>query len=879
MAALRALRARPALLSLAVVGLAGAVGTSVWQRGDGEPRYTCDGQMMTVGEIAGKRSITIEDVENLAKQRSLTPDQVCTIPQKRLERAIWRLANPKPSNPSEALRWRQLAEQDETGTIAPNGRIDAAMQLASMIERQSQRGVAPATAGLERANWRWLGPGNIGGRTRSILIHPTDPNKMWLGSVAGGIWRTTNGGTSWAPVNNFLSNMAVSTMAMHPTNPSIMYAGTGEGFYNGDGIRGAGILKSTNGGTVWTQLASTNSSFFHYVNRLAISPDGNTILAATRAGLFRSTDAGATFNLQLSLDALDVKFHPTDSTKAVASGYSSTSVYYSTNGGVTWTGATGIPVASFPRIELAFAPSDGTIVYASVDTGGGKVYKSTNSGQTYTLQTSGSPSYLGSQGWYDNVIWVSPTDPNLVVVGGIDLWRSTNGGVNLTKISQWFSAPLSAHADHHVIVHHPGYNGTTNKTVFFGNDGGIYRANDVTTVSLTSGWQHLLNNLGITQFYGAAGNPRTGEVIGGTQDNGTLHYSRAKGPQGWTAPFGGDGGWSAADPTNANYFYGEYVYLTIHRSSNRGVSSSFIYSGISDANACANFIAPFILDPNNADRMLAGGCSLWRSNNVKAPTPTWASIKPTIGSEISAIVVAPGNSDVVYVGHNNGNIYKTTNGTASPPTWTQIDGTLPNRYVTRLTVDWTDPNIVYATFGGYTTPNVYKSVNGGTSWTAIGGSGANVLPSAPVRSLLVSQYNANWLYVGTEVGIFTSEDGGLNWHVPHDGPTNTSVDELQWMNSALLAATHGRGIWKGETQPCMTLTININPAANGTVLANPRPNCVTDATKYSRGTKVTLYATPAAGKSFVSWTGAVGTTSIGRVNMLGNRTVTANFSP
>ena len=312
------------------------------------------------------------------------------------------------------------------------------------------------------------------------------------------------------------------------------------------------------------------------------------------------------------------------------------------------------------------------------------------------------------------------------------------------------------------------------------------------------------------------------------------------------------------------------------------MSSQYIYSGITDAGSCANFIAPFILDPNNADRMLAGGCSLWRSNNVKAPTPTWASIKaPTSPvSEISAIVVAPGNSDVIYVGHNNGDIYKTTNGTASPPTWTKIDGTLPNRYVTRLTVDWTDPNIVYATFGGYTTPNVYKSVNGGTSWTAIGGSGANVLPAAPVRTLLVSKYNANWLYVGTEVGIFTSEDGGLNWHVPHDGPTNTSVDELQWMNAALLAATHGRGIWKAETQPCTTLTINIAPVGNGTVTTSPRPNCVTDPTKFSRGTRVVVVASPASGKTFVNWTGDLtGTQAAKALIMSSDRNVTANFSP
>jgi hypothetical protein len=517
------LRGSPA--ALAALSTVAALGVSFSAlQVDREARYACDGRQMTVGEIAGKRNLTIEDVENLGRQRSLSPDEICVMPQKRLERAVYRLANPKPSSPKEALRWRQLSEKDENGFIAPNGKIEASQQLASMIEAQSRSEFGSDAAGITRSSWRWLGPGNIGGRTRSILIHPTQPDRMWLGSVAGGVWKTTDGGANWAPVSNFLSNMAVSSMAMSPTNPAIMYAGTGEGFYNGDGIRGAGILKSTNTGGTWTQLASTANSNFEYVNRLAISADGNVLLAATRAGIFRSTDGGVSFTAVRSLDALDVKFHPTDSTRAVASGYSqngatwyNTEIWYTTNAGATWTLASGYPSAQFSRAEVAYAPSDGSIVYASVDTGGGKVYKSINGGQTFALATSGSPAYLGSQGWYDNIIWVSPTDPNLLVVGGIDLWRSTNGGVNLTKISQWFSAPLSAHADHHAIVAHPGYNGTSNKTVFFGNDGGIYKAADVSTVSLTTGWQHLLNNLGITQFYGAAGNPRTGEVIGGTR--------------------------------------------------------------------------------------------------------------------------------------------------------------------------------------------------------------------------------------------------------------------------------------------------------------------------------------------------------------------------
>jgi photosystem II stability/assembly factor-like uncharacterized protein len=274
--------------------------------------------------------------------------------------------------------------------------------------------------------------------------------------------------------------------------------------------------------------------------------------------------------------------------------------------------------------------------------------------------------------------------------------------------------------------------------------------------------------------------------------------------------------------------------------------------------------------------MLAGGCSLWRSNNVKATTPSWASIKGSPGSEVSAIAVAPGNSDIIWVGHNNGNIYRTSNGTAATPTWTQVDGTLPNRYITRLTVDWTDHNKVYVTMGGYSTPNVYKTVDNGASWSSIGAG----LPAVPVRSLLVHKYRPDWLYIGTEVGIFASMDGGATWKVPHDGPTNTSVDELQWMNSAILAATHGRGVCKAEADTCRTLNITVTPSSSGTVKASPAPNCVTDPTKYSRGTRVVLRATPAPGKSFLGWSGSVtGTPASRAVMMHVDRSVTGTFSP
>jgi photosystem II stability/assembly factor-like uncharacterized protein len=567
------------------------------------------------------------------------------------------------------------------------------------------------------------------------------------------------------------------------------------------------------------------------VNRLAISPSNNqTLLAATRSGIWRSTDSGSTWSQKLAktdnVGLLQVAFDPSDGNKAVASGNYG-QAYYSTDGGSTWTAASKPWGTSSwdTRVELAYAPSSPSTVYASVNQGGGQIYKSTDGGHTYSLATTSSYNYLGSQGWYDNVIWVDPTNANTLVVGGIDLWRSTDGGATLTKISQWFSAPNSAHADQHAIVAQPGYNGTTNKTVLFGNDGGIYKAQDISTVSLTSGWQELNNQLGVTQFYGGAGNTTSGVVVGGAQDNGSL--TNTGNTEGWGTMFGGDGGFSAADPNNQNYFYGEYVYANVHRSSNGGTSSDYIsgqyWNGVQwtwksapyvipDArDSKALFIAPFVLDPNNSNTMLVGGQSLWRTNDVKTSNtnssgPSWASIKGSVGTaysdNISAIAVAPGNSDVIWVGYANGNVYKTTNGTSTSPTWTRMDlGTpnLPDRYVGRLTIDPTDSNKVYATFGRYSSNNVYKTTDGGSTWSDITGSGTTGLPDAPVRSLAVHPDNSNWLYVGTEVGVFASEDGGSTWSLPTDGPANVSVDELFWMGKKLVAVTHGRGMFEADT--------------------------------------------------------------------------------
>ena len=776
------------------------------------PAYGADDSGLAAAQVAERLGISLGQVTRLNKERGLSNDALLQLPPEKLSRAVWRLENPKPDHPGEYASFRALQDQDDEGNIPENALSTAIEQLQAIREGQPESARAaglpigrqvqgPAsgpqaeTAGLESSTWQWLGPGNIGGRTRSIVIHPTSPNIMWAGSVGGGVWKTTNAGARWFPLADFMGNLAVSTLALDPTNPNVIYAGTGEGFFNADAIRGAGIFKSMNGGTTWSQLSSTNNANFHYVNRLSISKNGNVMLAATNRGVFRSTNNGSTWSAvpaPANVRMLDLDFHPSNSNLCVA-GDGGGKAYYSTNAGSTWTVASGISNAA--RIEVTYAVANPNIVFASVNKNSGEVYRSTDGGKTYQLRNTGT-NYLGGQGWYDNVIWAGASnDANLVIVGGVDLYRSTDGGTSFSRISNWWQAPSSAHADHHCITTHPLYNGTTNRTVIFGNDGGVYRARNVTTVTGTNGWQELNNNFGVTQFYGAAGHVGTGRIVGGTQDNGTLVFNPSAGPENWTTMFGGDGGWCAADPTDASFLYGEYVRLRIHRSTNGGTSSSYIYDTIADAvSGNANFIAPFILDPNNPNRLLGGGASLWRSNNVKAATPTFSAIKSASGARISAVAVHKGNSNLVWVGHNNGDVYKSVNGTAASPTWTKMDDnatTLPTRYCTRIATDPKNSNIVYVTFGGYTSGNIWKSTNGGNSWKDI----SSGLPQAPIRSVVVSPTNSSFVYLGTEVGVFASENGGTTWSPTNEGPANCSVDELFFMNTKLVAVTHGRGLF------------------------------------------------------------------------------------
>jgi photosystem II stability/assembly factor-like uncharacterized protein len=795
----------------------------------------------TADKVAEKLRISLVEVEALVRSRAMRVAEIAELPEPVLRRALRRIRYPDLAVAREKFRLLHL--RSASGPSVFSRRMRAVQHQDSLRVRPSADRIAgvpvgtiptPATlaqptAGVQAGNWTALGPGNIGGRTRAILLDPGNPNTMWAGSVGGGIWRTDNAGTNWLPADDLMANLAVCCLAMDPTNPKVIYAGTGEGFSNLDAIRGAGVFRTTDG-VHWSQVTATAA--FSDVNRLAVSADGKTVLAATSNGLLRSADAThATWQPVLKSPIADVRFHPTDPKQAIAGGLSDGQSYYSADGGQSWKPATHAQNWG-GRVELTYALKNPAVVYASVNMNSGSIWRSQDGGKSYkamkTRQAGNQPvNYLGDQGWYANTIWAAdPTDENALLVGGLDLWRSSDGGDTLSQISLWY-ATGSAHADQHTIVAHPRLGKAGNKTVFFGNDGGIYRADNYTTVgnnsSHSSGWAALDNMYGVTQFYGGAGNTKGGVIVGGAQDNGTLQCTPAGG-QRWASMFGGDGGWCAADANDSNYFYGEYVFLNICRSTDGGKTADYISGQVWNGHAWTwrpapylipdattqkpLFIAPFVLDPNNSNRMLAGGASLWRTDDCKTPNddhaltgPKWASIKDPIGEPISALAIAPGDSDTVWVAYTNGAVFMTQNGTKPLPVWRQVGGPGAHplsvaRYCSSILIDAHDKRTVFVTFAAYrdtsSASDVWRTTDNGQTWTDIG----HGLPDAPVHKLARHPNHPNYLYLGTEVGFFASDDEGTTWSPTNEGPTNCPVYDIFWMGSVLVCTTHGRGMFK-----------------------------------------------------------------------------------
>jgi hypothetical protein len=711
----------------------------------------------------------------------------------------------KEYDPSDLLKAK---EQKKTMKVSP---------MAWPSSQQAPNGsvITPLAAGIQPSNWTPIGPRNIGGRTRSLLPHPTDPNIVYAGAVSGGIWKSVNGGANWTPLNDFLPSLIVSCMVMDPKNPNILYAGTGEYF------RGAGVFKTTDGGTTWNRLASTNNASWNLVRRIAISPaNSQIVLAATDGGVFRSTDGGATFGMAVPNGAYDVDFHPTDGNKAFAT-TNARSVFYTLDGGLNWTPSAGVPEFT-GRTELAVSKSNPNIVYAAVDINSGELFRSSDGGRTFVSRYQGG-GFLYNQGWWDNVIWVDPTNSERIMWGGVWMWRSLDGGFTWEQL--WNG---EFHADQHHIVEATGYS-ATNRTVWVTNDGGIYKTSDFLNVNTTAPFIGRNMDYSVSQFYSGTGHPTTGMIMGGTQDNGTPRYNGTAND--WLAVGCCDGTFIAADPVidpdGSSYFYGGSQLGESWRAKMRPDGTAEEIYGLWGANNDSYiFIHPQVLDQNSPQRLYKGGFNLWRLDNPRTADPgtLWTQVSFSGGSQISAIAVAPANSSIIWIGRTDGTVQMTVNGLVASPTWTQRGaGVLPFSWVTDITVDPANTNRVYATFSGFSPNNVWKTEDAGVTWTDI----TSNLPDVPVRSLTVNRFNTNHIYIGTEIGIFASENRGGAWSPSNEGPANVPTDELFWMGNRLVAATHGRGMFR--------ITVNTPP---NTALTAPANNAT-----FAAGSNITLTAT------------------------------------
>ncbi|HET9485731.1 MAG TPA: hypothetical protein VFO79_17340 [Xanthomonadales bacterium] len=418
-----------------------------------------------------------------------------------------------------------------------------------------------------------------------------------------------------------------------------------------------------------------------------------------------------------------------------------------------------------------------------------------------------------SAGWYNMALAVDPRNAEVVWTGGMELYRSDDGGRSFGKASYWTANPnggVGVHADMHLLRFDPRYDGSANQRLYVANDGGLaatLNANApthrgaLTACAPTSGgitWNSLVSGLGTTQFYTGAVTPNGTLYMGGTQDNGTLRNSTNGGSRVFAHIFGGDGATVAIDPRNPNTQYVSYQNVNIHRSINGG---PFIRatSGIADSSI---FIMPYLIDPTAPDRLYAGGSRLWRTNNQgTAWSAASASFGPEFLDKVSALAVAPSNGNRMLVG-NQRRIFWNHNATASGGGTPWQSSSPRTGWVSSLNFDPVDANVAYATYSSFGGAHVWRSGDGGQSWSAIDGSGAARLPDIPVHTLAIDPTNRARLFVGTDLGVFVTTDGGASWAVENTGFANTIVESLRVApgdasNPArLYAFTYGRGVWR-----------------------------------------------------------------------------------
>lgn len=668
-------------------------------------------------------------------------------------------------------------------------------KTAQQVSNEYYKTHAHQRSGLT-ANWSSLGPdysysGYSGiGRLNCVAFHPTDLSTYWVGAASGGLWVTHDNGGSWTCMTDQNGVLAVSDIIVPEDFDSThtIYIATGdrELWVN----RSIGVLKSTDGGNTWD---TTGLQFTIYdnrmVNRLLIDPtNSNVLLAATSAGVYKTEDAGATWNLLTNTEYIDMEYRPGDFNVL----YSSTKygqIHFSDNGGNTWTTPYNDNAAH--RIELAVSPEHPGWVYAvaaSEDAGLYGVFKSEDNGLTYNqvfyrdtanlLTWASDGKEDGGQGWYDLCLAASPEDANILLVGGVNTWRSKDGGVTWKIVNHWYGDQAqSVHADKHTLRFRP------NGDLFECNDGGVYLSRNNGT-----GWADKSNGIVISEMYRlGVSQTEYGDIITGLQDNGTKSLSGGS----WEDVIGGDGMECIIDYTDASVQYGTLYYGYLYRTEDHWENSTEVTPFEAGDGA---WITPYIIDPVDPNILYGGFYDVWQTIDKGA---SWFQITSFNSSSLlQTLAIAPSNNQVLYAADNN-HIRRTTD----LINWKDIRFNLPSDFgsIESIAVKHDDPMTVWVALSGFNGPGVFQYNDSDSTWINISAG----LPPIPIYSVVQNKQSENevQLFAGTELGVYIKK-GNADWAPYANGLPNVRIGEIEMYysdipgDSRLRAATYGRGMWE-----------------------------------------------------------------------------------
>jgi photosystem II stability/assembly factor-like uncharacterized protein len=663
--------------------------------------------------------------------------------------------------------------------ILPNGAFVSEMHTVVEFEKVKQLRNEGFLSKAQATSWSLIGPTTRPnatvdyyagmGRINTVAFNGADVNTLYIAAASGGVWKSTDGGTTWTAKGDNLPNIGVSDIVINPSNTSVVYLATGD--YDGIHTRSVGVYKSTNGGDSWSATGLTFTlGDNNIIGKLLIDPNNvNIIFATTKNSIKRSIDGGANWtNVHTENGATfnDIQYKRGSSTTIFATARNG-KFYISTNNGTTWTSNS---TPSTGRTDLALTDNDTNLLMLLDE--GGVLRKSTNDGASWT--TVSTITGYDSQGAYNMTLAVSPLDKNLILAGGIEGWRSKNGGTTWEKYldGYWETGQpyFYVHSDHHDMMFVPSTN-----IAFSTNDGGIFKGD----ASINMPWTDLSNGLAITQYYAVAGTPQNANyLIMGAQDNDVVFFDGTK----W------DGKNPGSDGVEALWDYSttNVAWTCSQQGGLERTTDGFATSQQITTPAGAPFIWELEIHPTTPTTIYGGFGDIYKSTDRG---DNWTNLNSGAG-EIEFISISPSNPDIIFVVGQNG-FKKTVNGGTS---WTDVTepgtGTIKS-----IEVHPTNPSEIYVNFSGYTTDKVWKSTDSGANWTDITGS----LPNVPTHKIIYKTGSTDGeLFLATDLGVFYRTNTKGDWVQLGTGLPNVIVKdiEIHYGSEKLRAATFGRGLWE-----------------------------------------------------------------------------------